>query len=111
MDSFPFSDWKYGYKRALSDSLSVNVPYYEQGFFFNDRSSVYSYDVAVQEGRILQLEVTTNTASHKILMEFFRIDSDTAYSLTVGPVTNLVIENFHMVLTNPESIRWSFNPK
>lgn len=68
--------WENEAADALFDSVAVNLPYAEKGIFSPRTFPVYSYEVALNPGESLRVEVNTDTLETLIFIDFFRQQSD-----------------------------------
>jgi len=71
-----FSIWENSAETAFNDSVSVNLPYAETGKFFPKSFSVYSYEIELQPGEILNLEVETDSTKQLVFIELFEKIND-----------------------------------
>ena len=67
-----FALWKNEAADALFDSVAVNLPYAEKGIFSPRTFSVYSYEVALNPGEKLKVEVDTDSSETLIFIDFYR---------------------------------------
>lgn len=69
--------WQKEGLKALEDSVAVSLPYAETGIFFPANFPVYSYDVALNPGEELKVELLADSLQTMIFMDLYRkkIDS------------------------------------
>ena len=71
-----FSIWENSGETAFNDSVSVNLPYAETGKFFPKSFSVYSYEIELHPGEVLNLEVETDSTKQLVFIELFEKTND-----------------------------------
>ena len=71
-----FTIWENEAAGALFDSVAVNLPYAEKGVFSPRTFPVYSYEVALNPGERLKVEVDTDTLETLIFIDFYRQQND-----------------------------------
>lgn len=71
-----FALWENEAADALFDSVAVNLPYAEKGIFSPRTFSVYSYEVALNPGEKLKVEVDTDSSETLIFIDFYRQQDD-----------------------------------
>lgn len=73
-----FAIWENSVETAFRDSVSVNLPYAETGKFFPKSFSVYSYEIELHPGEVLNLEVETDSTKQLVFIELFQKSDDSA---------------------------------
>lgn len=68
--------WNSQVEVALKDSLQVDLPYVERGKFSPKSFAVYSYEVELKPGEILNFEVETDTVKNLVFIELFEQKED-----------------------------------
>jgi len=71
-----FSIWENSATKAFSDSVAINLPYAETGKFFPKSFPVYSYEIDLQPGEILNLEIETDSTKQLVFIELFEKTGD-----------------------------------
>lgn len=71
-----FALWQDEAAEALFDSVAVNLPYAEKGKFSPRTFPVYSYEVALNPGERLTVEVATDSADTRVFIEFYQQQND-----------------------------------
>lgn len=71
-----FELWEMQAVKALEDSVAVDLPYIESGKFFPRTFPVYSYEVALNLGERLQVQLRTDSLETLIFMDLFRQKND-----------------------------------
>ncbi|RZJ65919.1 MAG: M23 family peptidase [Flavobacterium sp.] len=86
--------WESAYESAVNDSLIVTLPYGEKGRFNPATPIAYSYTVGLQEGEILDAQITQDVAQRTFL-EVFEWDGNSFRSIgqTVGSRISAAGEN------------------
>ena len=60
-DTLLYNAWGNVFENALKDSVLIQLPYSERGVFFAENSEAYSYDLMLQRGEIVHVEVLTDS--------------------------------------------------
>lgn len=68
-----FDPWEQAYIDAQQDSLTVALPYGEKGTFNPSQNLVYSYQVEMKEGEVLQAQVLKDFLSQRVFMDVFEV--------------------------------------
>ncbi|SHG00062.1 Murein DD-endopeptidase MepM and murein hydrolase activator NlpD, contain LysM domain [Salegentibacter echinorum] len=71
-----FEIWENSAKTAFQDSVSVTLPYAETGKFFPKSFPVYSYEIHLQPGEVLDLSIKTDSVNQLIFAELFEKTND-----------------------------------
>lgn len=66
-----FQEWKTAFEVSKNDSLAITLPYVENGKFNPDKKFTYSYDVFLQKGEKLYVEVENPHDSLWIFIDVF----------------------------------------
>lgn len=69
------AQWQQSYNNALEDSITVNLPYAEKGYFRPNESPAYSYEVMLQEGELLHASVKTDSVSDRVFIDVLKQSS------------------------------------
>ncbi|RZJ72122.1 M23 family metallopeptidase [Flavobacterium sp.] len=75
------SDWELAYDSALTENLSVTLPYGEKGTFNPLENLVYTYNVGLQEGEMLSVEVVQENPNQRVFIEILELDSGGYHSV------------------------------
>ncbi len=75
-DHFRFSAWESAYEESLKDSLLIEIPFQMAGYFVTGNMSVYSYNVALEEGEVFNLEVETDTTNPRVFIDFYELKDE-----------------------------------
>lgn len=78
LDSLRFNSWQQAYKLAKADSLQIRLPYAEQGQYFKDRITVYSYNMYLNEGEVLNVEVENNVLGIRSFINLIKVNPDSS---------------------------------
>lgn len=71
-----YAMWEQQAANALFDSVAVNLPYAEKGVYTPHTFPVYSYNITLNPGERLQVEVDTDSVSTLVFMDLFRQQTD-----------------------------------
>ncbi|PKD21849.1 peptidase M23 [Salegentibacter salinarum] len=71
-----FQIWENSAETAFQDSVEVSLPYAESGKFYPKSFSVYSYEIELQPGEVLNLEVETDSTKQLVFIELFEKTAD-----------------------------------
>lgn len=71
-----YSLWEDQGQKALSDSVAISPPYSESGKFLPRNFPVYSYDIALNPGEEIVMDVTTDSIHTLIFIDLYRQKSD-----------------------------------
>lgn len=66
-----FQIWENSAETVFQDSVGINLPYAETGKFFPKGFSVYSYEIKLQPGEVLNVEVKTDSTGQVVFIELF----------------------------------------
>lgn len=75
-DHFRFSAWEAAYEESLTDSLLIELPFQLAGYFVPRNMTVYSYNIALAEGQILNFEVETDSTNIRVFIDFYELKGD-----------------------------------
>ncbi|MEH6406364.1 MAG: M23 family metallopeptidase [Leeuwenhoekiella sp.] len=75
-DTVQYAKWAQAFKNSFEDSISVKVPYLENGSFFPKTNAVYSYNLSLQQGEVFHLQVATDSLKTKVFLELFAKTGD-----------------------------------
>jgi len=64
-----FKPWQAAYNLSKLDSLEVELPYGERGFFQPQGNAVYTYNIVLQEGEVLEVAVQKDSGAEKVFSE------------------------------------------
>lgn len=67
-----FEIWKSRVQKALKDSLEIELPYTEAGFLRPRNFAIYSYEIYLIPGEILEAEMSTYSSSTLIFSELYK---------------------------------------
>lgn len=68
--------WKQEYGKALLDSIYIDLPYSESGQFLPGSFSVYSYDLHLDQGEELQIEINKGNSENLVFIDLFKKVND-----------------------------------
>lgn len=68
-----FDIWDEANKNAQLDSLTVPLPYGEKGTFNPAQNLVYSYQVELKEGEVLQARVLKDSTNQRVFIDVFEV--------------------------------------
>lgn len=71
-----FRIWENSAKTAFKDSVALNFPYAETGKFYPKSFPVYSYEIQLQPGEVLDLRIKTDSINHLVFVELFEKTND-----------------------------------
>ena len=71
-----FKLWKEQSVKALDDSVAVNLPYIEKGYFSPRSFSVFSYEVQLKPGEKLNINIATDSSEAKVFIDLFLQQGD-----------------------------------
>lgn len=76
-----FARWEEAGQLALHDSISVHLPYSEAGVFRPGEFPTYSYQVALQPGQQIKVELKTSDTNTRVFIDLYQhhVDSVTTY--------------------------------
>lgn len=72
--------WEQQVDLAFKDSLQVTLPYYETGKFSPRSFPVYSYEIALNAGEVLDFQVETDTLKNLVFLDLYRLEGDSIRS-------------------------------
>ncbi|WP_324719771.1 M23 family metallopeptidase [Salinimicrobium sp. HB62] len=75
-DPAAFAEWKMAFKNALFDSVAVSLPYAEAGRFTATNSEVYTYDLDLNPGERLLVEVESDSVKPLIFLDLYEQKKD-----------------------------------
>lgn len=76
-DSLPYRNWNQAFSGALRDSLTVEIPYAEQGIFNAENTPVYAYNISLELGRTYQFQIETDSLKPLVFVDLYESTSDT----------------------------------
>ncbi|MGB3587313.1 MAG: peptidoglycan DD-metalloendopeptidase family protein [Tunicatimonas sp.] len=100
-------NWLEAGKKSLYDSLYVNLPYSEIGYFADDRPSAISLRYTAQQGQSIQITLTTDyNDSIKFFLDVFTADDYIAPIVSADTLRNIQYEveetGAHVLRLQPE---------
>ncbi|RXG24430.1 peptidoglycan DD-metalloendopeptidase family protein [Leeuwenhoekiella aequorea] len=78
-DSVPYIKWNAAFKSALADSLNINSPYLETGKFNPEIYPVYSYEVSLEQGRVYNFMVETDSLNPLVFLNLYEKTQDSLH--------------------------------
>lgn len=75
-----FKLWTIQAEKAFKDSVSVSLPYTEAGLFFPKSFPVHSYEVALNPGENLQVEIEIDSLETLVFLDLFKQENDSLSS-------------------------------
>lgn len=70
-DNSAINEWEDAYINAQKDSLTVTLPYGEKGAFNPGSNLVYSYNVPIKEGEVLEIQVLKDSVNQRVFIDVF----------------------------------------
>lgn len=70
-----FQAWEKVFTDAISDSLSVTLPYGEKGTFHSNQNLAYSYTFQLTEGEVLTAKIERDSLNQSVFIDVFEYDS------------------------------------
>ena len=67
------AQWDSISNRALQDSLFIEAPYRQTGYFLADRMEVLTFLIPLKKGEAIDIEINTDSTDNQVFMDFFRI--------------------------------------
>lgn len=67
-----FEIWNERHELALDDSLEIELPYTEKGMFKPRNFAIYSYQVYLMPGEVLEAEIKTDSSQTLVFSSLFR---------------------------------------
>lgn len=64
--------WQAAYNFSKRDSLEVTVPYGERGIFAAKSNAVYTYNISMEEGEVLEVAVQKDVPTEKVFSEILQ---------------------------------------
>lgn len=80
-DNLNFREWEAVFEASKKDSLRISVPYVEEGRFHPERKFAYSYDLDLQKGERVYVEVKVPDDSIGIFIDLFQKSAGVGLSL------------------------------
>lgn len=71
-----FRIWKNSAETAFKDSVAISLPYAETGKFYPKSFPVYSYEIQLQPGEVLNLQIKTDSINQLVFTELFEKTND-----------------------------------
>lgn len=68
-------DWQQAGIRALKDSILIDPPFQETGYFRADQPTAHTYRLELLEGEMLQLSLSTQPDSTLFFVDLFRVEA------------------------------------
>lgn len=105
-DKMILEQWQKAFEASKTDSLSITLPYVEQGKFNPEKIFVYSYDVFLERGEVLNVVAEKSVDSAMIFIDVFKKDLNLKPLKTSEKDTselNLEIEesSFYKIIVQP----------
>lgn len=73
-----FALWKQQAELSFKDSLKIEAPYVEKGFFHPRSFRVYSYDLNLNSGEMLEVKVLDSLGNYPVFIDLFRRKNDSS---------------------------------
>lgn len=83
-DTLLFARWQDAFSRAIKDSVSIKLPYLEQGHFLKNRTEALGYDLSLEQGEILHVVVDRKSIEIPVFLDLF--EKKTNSSQTRKPI-------------------------
>lgn len=71
--------WQQEFDQAVTDSITVTLPYSETGSFSSGTFPVYSYEIDLDQGERLQVEVKKDSLNSLVFLDLFKKENDSIY--------------------------------
>lgn len=75
-----FDLWKMEAEKALFDSVSIDLPYTENGKFFPKTFPIYSYQIELRQGERLQVKIDIDSIESLIFIDLYQKFGDSTRS-------------------------------
>ncbi len=75
-----YSLWEDQGQKALTDSVRISAPYAESGKFSPQSFPVYSYDIALNPGEEIVLDIMTDSIKTLVFIDLYRQNKDSVVS-------------------------------
>lgn len=73
-----FALWERQAELSFRDSLEIEPPYIETGFFHPRSFRVYSYNLKLNSGELLKVKVRDTTRAYPVFIDLFRQENDSS---------------------------------
>ncbi|TVZ14664.1 murein DD-endopeptidase MepM/ murein hydrolase activator NlpD [Maribacter sp. MAR_2009_72] len=108
-DNQQFAIWERAFKEARKDSLLINLPYVEIAKGFSHRYVVYSYNLFLEEGVTLHVDIKNREEESRFFIDVLQIASDSSIAQFAqneinSPILQIEIETTgtYKILIQPE---------
>ncbi|WP_424492538.1 peptidoglycan DD-metalloendopeptidase family protein [Salinimicrobium sp. GXAS 041] len=71
-----YAIWEKQAENALFDSLAVNLPYAENGIFTPGSFPIYAYDIALNPGERINVDIDTDSAQTRVFIDLYEQQDD-----------------------------------
>ncbi|WP_416445378.1 peptidoglycan DD-metalloendopeptidase family protein [Leeuwenhoekiella sp. A16] len=110
-DTIQFNIWQQAYKNAFADSLSIKLPYLEEGHYYTNSDAVYSYDVKLEQGEVFHLEAATDTTATKVFLELYKKTGDSLNPYQSIAESDLKDKELHYTVENSGDYKVIIQPE
>lgn len=104
-----FAAWQKEFDKAVLDSITVSLPYSEFGNFSPVTYPVYSYEMSLDQGERLQVEVEKDSLQQLVFLDLFKKENDSVYEhiksadfSETGISEEITVSGVYKVLVQPE---------
>ncbi|APQ15996.1 M23 family metallopeptidase [Maribacter hydrothermalis] len=78
LDSLRFNKWEREFQKAKGDSLQIRLPYVEQGEYYKDRITVYSYNIYLNEGEVFHVSIENKVLGIRNFINLIKMNPDSS---------------------------------
>ena len=89
-DPAAFAAWKKAFENAIFESVAVSLPYSEAGKFSASSQDIYSYNVALNPGERLRVDLEQDSLNSLVFLDLYRQEKDSV--VTYEHLTSAEIE-------------------
>ncbi len=75
-DPVALADWKIASEKALFDSIAISLPYSEAGNFSATTSEVYTYNISLNPGERLRVDVNMDSLNSLVFLDLYQQEID-----------------------------------
>lgn len=67
-----YNEWQSAYDLALQDSMQITLPYGEKGALTPLSNNVYTYNIDLQEGEVLDASIKQDSAGYRVFIDVLK---------------------------------------
>lgn len=104
-----FANWQQEFDKAIMDSITVSLPYSETGNFSPVTYPVYSYEMTLDQGERLQVDIKKDSLNSLVFLDLFKQENDSVYEhfksadfSETGISEEITASGVYKVLVQPE---------